>query len=85
MSVVMLIAAVVVTLDAHADLCAHALRRMADDSRVALGECRSAVVPAVLETSTGDEGEALVNDLLTIPGVLRVDVVSADFSSDEDG
>lgn len=77
------IAAVVVTLDADAELRAHALRQMAEEPRVELGGCQASLVPAVLETKTGEEGEALVNELLIIPGVLRVELVSVDFSCDE--
>lgn len=77
------IAAVVVTLDPRTELREHALERLAGDARVELGERQSTIVPAVLDTATAEEGEALFQSLLVTPGVLQVDIVSVDFTCDE--
>jgi hypothetical protein len=77
------IASVVVTLDPHPELRAHALSVLTSDPRIEVGEPLSAVVPAVVDTATSEEGENLVNGLTATVGVLRVDVVSIDFSCDD--
>ena len=50
-----------------------------------VGETRGAYLPIVVDTVTAEEGEKLVESLLTTPGVLGVDVVGIDFSLDEGG
>ena len=77
------IAAVVVTLSSNAEASSAALRRLSNEPRVELGASTARVIPAVLETRTAEEGEALVNEILAEDGVLAVDVVSVDFSCDE--
>jgi hypothetical protein len=79
------IASLVVTLDDRDFLRQSALGRIVADRRVAVGETRGAYLPIVVDTVTAEEGEELVGSLLTIPGVLGVDVVGIDFSLDEGG
>jgi hypothetical protein len=40
-------------------------------------------LPVVTDTAGSEEGEALVRELFTVPGVCFVDVVTIDFSDEE--
>jgi hypothetical protein len=84
-TVFMPLASLVVTLDDRTPLRQSALGRLVADPCVELGEPRGAYLPIVVDTATAEEGEALVESLLTTPGVLGVDVVGIDFSIDEEG
>ena len=77
------IASVVITLDARATLHDAALAALRDDERVEVGNRVGARVPAVLETRTADEGEALVREIASVPGVLLVELVGVYRSLDE--
>lgn len=55
------------------------LEALGRDPRLTLGELQGNRLPVVAETATPEEGEALVEGLLTTPGVLFVDVVRVDF------
>ncbi len=79
------IASLVVTLDDRDLLRQSALGRLVADPSVELGEARGAYLPIVVDTATAEEGEKLVESLLTTPGVLGVDIVGIDFSIDERG
>lgn len=55
--------------------------QIAQDARITLGPSQHAgFQPAVLETATLHESEAVVEALLSCKGILGVEVVSVDFS-----
>jgi len=55
--------------------------RLAEDARLTLGDLQArCFLPAVLETSTLQEAEHVVEELLAREGILGVDVVTVDFS-----
>lgn len=78
------IASVVLTLDPHPALRAHAWAILSADNRIELGEATPLVCPAVIDTLTTEEGIELVQSLEATAGVLRVDVVAIDFACDEE-
>jgi hypothetical protein len=78
------IASLVVTLDDRTALRQCALARLVEDRRVEIGEPRGPHLPVVLETLSAEEGVHAIEDLLSTPGVLGVDVVRIDFAVDED-
>jgi hypothetical protein len=55
--------------------------QIACDRRLTLGDLQEQrFLPAVLETSTLQESEAVVEGLLALEGILGVDIVTLDFS-----
>lgn len=78
------IASLVVTLDDRTALRQCALARLVEDRRVEIGEPRGPHLPIVLDTLSAEEGVHAIEDLLSTPGVLGVDVVRIDFAVDED-
>ena len=76
----MIVSALVITLDPDPALRVRALASLAEDPRLALGEPIGVRLPVVAETETTALGAELCETLTTQPGVLRVDVVSIDFS-----
>jgi hypothetical protein len=81
--VAMPIASLVVTLDNRESLRHLALGCLVSDARVALGTACGEYLPVVVDTTTAEEGAALLESWLTVPGVLQVDVVGIDFSTEE--
>lgn len=77
---VMPVSALVVTLDAGERERRGALYVLSRDPRVSVGEAVGERVPVVTETPTLEESEDVTEQLLQIPGVRFVDVVSIDFS-----
>jgi nitrate reductase NapAB chaperone NapD len=53
--------------------------RLADDGRITLGQPQGTCLPLVTETQTLRESRDLAEDLERLPGVLRVDLVFANF------
>lgn len=78
------IASLVITLDEREPLRGAALGRLVEDSRVDLGEAKGLYLPVVVDTKTALEGAELVEELLSTPGVLGIDVVRIDFDCDEE-
>ena len=76
------IASIVLTLDDRKLPWEGVLAEIAQDPRVELGSARGRCVPAVLDTASAQEGEALVQSFFEKEGVLFVDVVAVDFSED---
>lgn len=76
------IASAVITLDEDPELRARALAAMASEPRVTIGPPSGSAFPAVLETASGEEGEALLRALTNVPGVLLVAIVTVDTSLD---
>ncbi len=75
------ISGLVVTLSDVPSLQKSALDQLASDPRLTLGELHGIRLPVVAETQTVRQGTDLVREeLLDIPGVVFVDVVSVDFS-----
>lgn len=75
------ISGLVVTLSDDPSLHKIALDQLASDPRLTLGELHGNRLPVVAETDTVRQGTNLVREeLLDIPGVVFVDVVSVDFS-----
>ena len=56
------------------------LAELTRDPRIELGPASGACLPAVLDTASAAEGEALVQSLVEKEGVVFVDVVAVDFS-----
>lgn len=55
--------------------------QIASDPRITLGDLQQrSFLPAVLETATLEESEAVVEELLSREGILGVDIVTVDFS-----
>ncbi|MCE7892414.1 MAG: hypothetical protein DYH12_22375 [Sorangiineae bacterium PRO1] len=77
---VMPVSALVVTLDAGERARRSVLYVLSRDPRVSVGEAVGERVPVVTETPTLEESEDVTEQLLQIPGVRFVDVVSIDFS-----
>lgn len=78
------IASVVLTTASDPPLRTHALAQLLADPRIELGELQGDYLPAVLDTATAEEGEALACELEAIVGVLRVDVVGINFDDEGD-
>lgn len=75
------ISGLVLTLSDEPSLQQAALSQLALDSRLSLGELQVNRLPVVAETDTIRQSTRLVREeLLTIPGVIFVDVVMVDFS-----
>lgn len=75
------ISGLVLTLSDEPSLQQTALSELALDSRLSLGELQVNRLPVVAETDTIRQSTRLVREeLLTIPGVIFVDVVMVDFS-----
>ena len=53
--------------------------RLASDQRITLGAPNGSYLPVVTETQTLRESRDLAEDLEQLPGVLRVDLVFANF------
>jgi hypothetical protein len=60
------------------------LARLEADPRISVGPPQGLRLPVVTDTPDSEEGEALVRELFSLPGVCFVDVVSIDFSDEED-
>jgi hypothetical protein len=60
----------------------HVAEKLAADPRLTLGTPESSWLPIAAETRTLSDGEDLVVELLRVPGVLHVDVVTVDFEDD---
>jgi hypothetical protein len=76
----MTISALVVTLDPLAQ--EQAYQALSIDPRLTLGGSIGGRLPLVAETDTPRDGVELVEELLLVPGVLHVDVVSVDFTEE---
>lgn len=75
------ISGLVLTLSDHPTQRQSALDQLALDPRLTLGEIQRNRLPVVADTETVRQGTNLVREeLLDIPGVIFVDVVSVDFS-----
>ncbi len=59
------------------------VQRLQSDARVTVGEPAGARLPVVLETSSPNEGHAMIEDLSDSPGVLFIELVCLDFSDVE--
>lgn len=59
------------------------LTRLEADPRISVGLAQGLRLPVVTDTAGSEEGEALVRELFTVPGVSFVDVVTIDFSDEE--
>lgn len=70
----------VLTLGKDADDADEALRSLAADARVELGERHGARVPMVLDTATPEEDSALSDAIARHPGVASLLLVHLDFS-----
>jgi len=79
----MVISALVVTLSPEAERRAAALAQLASDPRLTLGAAQRDRLPVVAESGSTADGVALVEALGDTPGVMRVDVVSIDFSLED--
>lgn len=78
----MIVSALVVTLDRDAARRTRALAALAGDTRLAIGDSIGDRVPVVAATETTAHGAELCEQLAVQPGVVRVDVVSIDFSEE---
>lgn len=76
----MIVSALVVTLDSDLSLRTRALAALAEDERIEIGEPIGERVPVVAATETTACGAQLCEELAVQPGVVRVDVVSIEFS-----
>ena len=76
----MIVSALVLTLDEPGPRREELLRRLQADPRLALGAAEGHRLPLVAEVPCPADGEALVQELGTTPGVRFVDVVLVDFS-----
>ena len=76
---VMVVSALVVTLDPEPGRLAAALARLAADPRLELGPRHRERLAVVSETATTKASVELVDELQATVGVARVDVVSIDF------
>lgn len=74
------ISALVVTLDAGERARRGVLYVLSRDPRVSVGEPVGERLPVVTETVTLEESEDVAEQLLQVPGIRFVDVVSVDFS-----
>ncbi len=77
---VMPVSALVVTLDAGERARRGVLYVLSRDPRVSVGEPVGERLPVVTETVTLEESEDVAEQLLQVPGIRFVDVVSVDFS-----
>jgi hypothetical protein len=67
------------SLESHAPL----LERLEADPRISVGPQQGHRLPVVTDTAGSEEGEELVRELSSVPGVCFVDVVTIDFSDEE--
>lgn len=76
----MIVSALVVTLDSDLGLRTRALAALSRDARLEIGDTICDRVPVVAATETTAAGAELCEELAVQPGVVRVDIVSIDFS-----
>lgn len=74
------VSALVVTLDPGERSRRGVLYVLSRDPRVSVGEIVEDRLPVVTETSSLEESEDVAEQLLQVPGIRFVDVVSVDFS-----
>ncbi len=78
----MIVSALVVTLTPDPVAGAVVMAELAQDPRLTLGEPIAGRLPVVVETDSTAAGAQLCDALSARPGVVRVDVVAIDFSSE---
>lgn len=81
----MTVSGLVLTLENTLEAATFVIGRLHEDARITLGEPIANRVPIAAETTDAIGGEELVRELEAMPGVLRVDVISIDFSEATDG
>jgi hypothetical protein len=79
------ISGLVITLDADPRQNAEALRVLAENPRITVGERFGLRLAVVSDTKSSVEAEELVRSLFLVPGVAFVDIVCIDMSLDEEG
>jgi len=79
----MIVSALVVTLSSQPDHRVLAMTALAADPRLTLGSPTGDRLPVVAETDSTAHGAELCESLANQPGVLRVDVVTIDFSLEQ--
>jgi hypothetical protein len=79
------ISGLVLTLDEDADHRARAHAALQQMPNVQLGVASGRKLPAVTDTPDAEEAEALFERLRTTAGVCFVDVLSVDFTEDQEG
>lgn len=76
----MIVSGLVVTLHSDLALRTRALAALGEDARLAIGDPIGGRLPVVAATETTAHGAELCEELSAQPGVVRVDVVSIEFS-----
>lgn len=79
----MAISGLVITLDEDPHLHLQALEALRADGRLELGTPCGNRLPVVVATADATEGEAVVEELFTWPGIQFVDLVCVDFTDEE--